>query len=156
MAETRFRDADGRLRRVTASAASVAAARSRLKEKLCDRPGYANGGAPQVSISFSELADLWLADLELRDLAEGTRHGYREHFRLDVRPAFDHYTLGEITTGRVEWFLRAQASYSTSRAKQSRTLLNRCSRLRCVTTRSVAVLSREPLRLRGRRRRLGR
>ena len=123
-AETRFRDADGRLRRVTASAASAAAARSRLKEKLCVRPAYGNGGTLQVSSSFSDLADLWLADLELRDLAEGTRHGYREHFRLHVRPAFDHYTLGEITTGRVEWFLRAQASYSTSRAKQSRTLLN--------------------------------
>jgi integrase len=124
MAETRFRDADGRLRRVTASAASAAAARSRLKEKLRHRPGYGNGGTLQVSSSFSELANLWLADLELRDLAEGTRHGYREHFRLHVRPGFDHYTLGEITTGRVEWFLKSQASYSTSRAKQSRTLLN--------------------------------
>lgn len=124
MAETRFRDADGRLRRVTASAASAAAARTRLKEKLCVRPAYGSGGTLQVSSSFGELAELWLADLELRDLAEGTRHGYREHFRLHVRPAFDHYTLGEITTGRVEWFLKSQASYSTSRAKQSRTLLN--------------------------------
>ena len=124
MAEARFRDADGRLRRVSASAASAAAARLRLKEKLCERPGYGNGGTLQVSSSFSDLADLWLEDLKLRDLAEGTRHGYREHFRLHVRPAFDHYTLGEITSGRVEWFLKSQASYSTSRAKQSRNLLN--------------------------------
>ena len=41
-----------------------------------------------------------------------------------MRPAFEHYTLGEITTGRVEWFLKAQAAFSDSRAKQSRTLLN--------------------------------
>lgn len=43
---------------------------------------------------------------------------------LHVRPAFEHYTLGEITTGRVEWFLKAQAALSESRARQSRTLLN--------------------------------
>jgi len=124
MAETRFRDADGRLRRVSASASSAAAARRHLNEKLLARPGYGNGGQLHPSSSFAELADLWLADLELRPLAEGTRHGYRDHFRLHVLPAFEHYTLTEITTGRVEWFLKSQASYSISRAKQSRTLLN--------------------------------
>lgn len=124
MAETRFRDADGRLRRVSASASSAAAARRHLNEKLLTRPGYGNGGQLHPSSSFAELADLWLADLDLRTLADGTRHGYREHFRLHVLPAFEHYTLAEITTGRVEWFLKAQASYSNSRAKQSRTLLN--------------------------------
>jgi integrase len=124
MAETRFRDADGRLRRVSACASSAAAARRRLSEKLLARPGYGNGGQLHPSSSFAELAQLWLADLDVRSLAEGTRHGYREHFRLHVLPAFEHYTLAEITTGRVEWFLKAQASYSSSRAKQSRTLLN--------------------------------
>lgn len=39
-------------------------------------------------------------------------------------PAFEHYTLAEITTGRVEWFLKAEAKASMSRAKQSRTVLN--------------------------------
>lgn len=124
MAESRFRDADGRLRRVSTSAPSAAAARRRLSEKLLARPGYGNRGQLHPSSSFVELADLWLADLELRDLAEGTRHGYREHFRLHVRPAFEHYTLAEVTTGRVEWFLKAQSSYSNARGRQSRTLLN--------------------------------
>ena len=123
-AETRFRDADGRLRRVTASASSAAAARLRLKEKLRGRPSYGNGGSLGVSSTFGELADLWLADLELRDVAEGTRQTYRDQLRLHVRPTFQHYMLGEITTGRVEWFLKSQASYSLSRARQSRTLLN--------------------------------
>ena len=123
-AETRFRDADGRLRRVTASASSAAAARLRLKEKLRGRPSYGNGGSLRVSSTFGELADLWLADLELRDVAEGTRQTYRDQLRLHVRPTFQHYTLGEITTGRAEWFLKSQASYSLSRARQSRTLLN--------------------------------
>lgn len=124
MAETRFRDADGRLRRVSASAPSAAAARRRLNQKLLTRPGYGNGGQLSASSSFADLAELWLADLALRDLAHGTRQGYRDHFRLHVLPAFEHYTLTEITTGRVEWYLKSQASFSNSRAKQSRTLLN--------------------------------
>lgn len=41
-----------------------------------------------------------------------------------MRPAFEHYTLGEITTGRVEWFLRREAAPSYGRAKHTRTLLH--------------------------------
>ncbi len=124
MAETRFRDADGRLRRVSASGSSAAATRRHLNEKLLVRPGNGHGGQLHPSGSLAELADLWLTDLDLRNLADGTRQGYRDHFRLHVLPAFEHYNLAEITTGRVEWFLRSQGAYSNSRARQSRTLLN--------------------------------
>lgn len=41
-----------------------------------------------------------------------------------MRPAFERYTLGEVTTGRIEWFLRREAAVSYSRVKHSRTLLN--------------------------------
>jgi hypothetical protein len=130
MAETRVRDADGQLRRVSASATSAtsatsaAAARRRLKEKLVARDAYGHGGVLRTSSSFGELAELWLADLALRDLGEGTRQGYRDQLRLHVLPAFEHYALTEITTARVEWFLKSQAAYSHSRARQSGTLLN--------------------------------
>jgi integrase len=130
MAETRVRDADGQLRRVSASATSAtsatsaAAARRRLKEKLVARDSYGHGGVLRTSSSFGELAELWLADLALRDLGEGTRQGYRDQLRLHVLPAFEHYALTEITTARVEWFLKSQAAYSHSRARQSGTLLN--------------------------------
>ena len=40
------------------------------------------------------------------------------------RPALEHYTLAEVTTGRVEWFLAKQAKVSPSQAKQTRTMLN--------------------------------
>ena len=99
-------------------------ARSTLKRRLLSRPGFDNGGVLKPSSSFVELAELWLADLDLRDLATGTKQNYCDQLRLHVRPAFEHYTLGEITTGRVEWFLKEQAAFSQSRAKQSRTLLN--------------------------------
>ena len=41
-----------------------------------------------------------------------------------MTPAFAHFTLGEITTGRVEWFLKSEAAVSYSRAKHSRTMLH--------------------------------
>ena len=44
---------------------------------------------------------------------------------MHLRPAIEPYTLGEIGTGRVEWFLRREAAVSYSRAKHSRTRLNR-------------------------------
>lgn len=121
---TRYRDLDGRLRRVTATARSPRAAQAELKARLLGRPGHGTGGVLGPSSSFSQLCDLWLADLELRDISEGTKENYRDDLRLHVGPFFDGYTLGEITTGRVEWFLKQQAARSYSRAKHTRTLLN--------------------------------
>ena len=69
---------------------------------------------------FGDLVALWLADLELRDLAEGTKQSYRDNLRLHLFPAFEHYTLGEITTGQVEWFLKSQAAPSPTRGRSSR------------------------------------
>jgi hypothetical protein len=109
VAETRFRDADGRLRKVHATAASRANARTLLKERLLQRPGYGSGGILSLASPFRDLAALWLTDLETRELSEGTKENYCDDLRLHVLPAFEHYTLGEITTGRVDWFLKAEA-----------------------------------------------
>lgn len=124
VAEARIRDQDGRVRQIRVAGRTAAAARHRLKERLAERPEQNGGRSLRGSSSFDDLAQLWLADLALRDLAEGTRQNYRDNLRLHVLPAFEHYTLSEITTGRVEWFLRAEGKLSLSRAKQSRTLLN--------------------------------
>ncbi len=121
---TRFRDLDGRLRKVTATARSRRAAAALLKERLRDRTGFGAGGLLSLSSPFGDLAELWLTDLALRDIAENTKDNYRDDLRLHVRPFFAHYTLGEITTGRVEWFLKAERAVSYSRAKHSRTVLN--------------------------------
>jgi len=124
VAETRVRDQDGRLRQIRVAGPTTAAARHRLKERLVDRPEQNGGKSLRGSDSFDELATLWLADLAMRELAEGTRQNYRDILRLHVLPAFEHYALAEITTGRVEWFLKAEAKASVSRARQSRTVLN--------------------------------
>ena len=118
------RDLDGKRRRVQATASSQRKAEAALKEKLTSRPGYGGAGVLGVSSSFDELCVLWLTDLDLRDISEGTKENYRDDLRLHLRPAFEHYSLGEITTGRVEWFLKTEAAVSCSRAKHSRTLLS--------------------------------
>ena len=124
VALARIRDADGRLRRVTGAARTDSAARARLKQRLLDRPGFGTGGLLDLTSSFCDLAKLWLEDLDLQKLSEGTKDNYRDDLRLHVLPQFEHFTLGEITTGRVEWFLRSEAAVSYSRAKHSRTMLN--------------------------------
>ena len=123
-ASTRHRDLDGRLRRVTATATSKKGAEALLKRRLLDRSGYGSGGVLSLASPFPDLAELWLADLELRDISEGTKDNYRDDLRLHVRPFFENYTLGEITTGRVEHFLKSERRISYSRAKHSRTVLN--------------------------------
>lgn len=124
MAESRIRDADGQMRQLRITAKTAAQARLILKERLLDRPSFGSARVLMQHSSFADLAEIWLADLDMQDLAEGTKQNYRDQLRLHVLPAFEHYTLAEITTGRVEWFLKGQAAISSSRARQSRTLLN--------------------------------
>lgn len=62
---------------------------------------------------FGDLAELWLTELESRDISEGTKENYRDDLRVHVRPFFDDYTLGEITTGWIENFLKQQAAART-------------------------------------------
>jgi integrase len=121
---TRYRDMDGRLRKVTAVARSKKHAEALLKERLLYRTGLGSGGVLSMASPFPDLVELWLADLDLRDISDGTKDNYRDDLRLHVRPFFDNYTLGEITTGRVEHFLKAERRISYSRAKHSRTVLN--------------------------------
>lgn len=124
IAETRIRDADGRLRHVRVTARTAAQARQVLRERLLDRPTFGSTRVLTPQSTFADLAEVWLADLAIQQLAEGTKQNYRDQVRLHVLPEFEHYTLAEISTGRVEWFLKSQVAISASRARQSRTLLN--------------------------------
>jgi integrase len=123
----RFRDHDGRLRRVQATATSPKAAKRKLKELLAGRTVLAVGG-PELtpSSSFGHLVDLWLADLDIEGkLAESTLDLYERNMRRLVLPTFEHLTLREISVGRVDRFLKSLvSSKSYSTAKQARTVLN--------------------------------
>lgn len=124
MAHTRYRDVDGCLRQVKATSTSRSHAVSELKTRLLTRPGYGRGGMLSITSPFGDLAELWLADLAQREISDGTKENYRDELRVHVRPFFENYTLGEITTGRVETFLKTELVKSYSRAKHARTLLN--------------------------------
>lgn len=67
VAETRVRDLDGRFRQVRATGPTAAAARARLMERIRERPSLPSAGVLRPTSSFPDLADLWLADLKLRD-----------------------------------------------------------------------------------------
>lgn len=125
-ARTRVRDFDGQVRRVEATASSRKLAEHRLKEKLAQRATH--GGSRQLTpdSSFKELVEVWLADLDLEGgLAPSTRALYERNMRQLVMPAFEHYSLREVTIGRIEPFLKSlAANKSYSYAKQAKTVLN--------------------------------
>jgi integrase len=123
-AKARYRDLDGQLREVKATGTTDTKAQARLREKLALRTGYGSSGLLSMTSPFPDLANLWLKELSGRDIANNTKENYRDDLRVHVMPFFENYTLGEITTGRVETFLQQQYAVSYSMAKHSRTLLN--------------------------------
>ena len=103
---------------------TAAAARHRLKEA----PRGSSRAERRKVAARIELVCRPGADAAGRPRTARPRGGhqadYRDSLRLHVGPAFEHYTLAEVSTGRVEWFLKREGQTSLSRAKQSRTLLN--------------------------------
>lgn len=89
----RFRDHDGRLRRVQTTAATPKAAERRLKELLAERAEQSLGhGELTPHSSFRQLVEVWLADLDLEDrVAPSTRPLYERNMDKLVLPAFEHY-----------------------------------------------------------------
>ena len=125
-ARVRFRDDDGRMRRVQATGRTRKAAEHHLKEQLTERRSHAASfGELTPDSSFARLVEIWLDDLDLEGkIAPTTRTLYERNMRQLVMPAFEHYSLREITVSRVDRFLKAQAKKSYSMAKQSKTVLS--------------------------------
>ncbi|MDE0545999.1 site-specific integrase [Microbacterium sp. C7(2022)] len=122
----RFRDWDGRLRPVTASAATKAKAIAALRVKLTERDRISDTGqAVTADTPFPKLAALWLEDVEHDPrLSDGTKEQYATEVRTLLMPAWEHMILREMTTARIDRFLKAQLSASHSKARLSRVLLN--------------------------------
>ncbi|MFC5175043.1 tyrosine-type recombinase/integrase [Nocardioides taihuensis] len=125
-ARTRYRDDDGRLRRVSATGASNKEAERNLKQVLAQRPSHVATGELTGDTSFANLVEVWLDDLDLEGkLAPSTRALYERNMRLLVVPAFEHYVLREITVRKVDQFIKTLATTkSYSMAKQARTVLS--------------------------------
>ncbi|WP_448061798.1 tyrosine-type recombinase/integrase [Cellulomonas hominis] len=126
VARCRFRDQDGHLRQVSATASSARAAERALKTRLTVRDDRTVGMGPLTADTpFAKLVEFWLEDLDLEGrLAATTRELYEWNMRHLVLPTFEPLTLREITVSRVDRFLKTQAKVSYNRAKQSKVVLS--------------------------------
>ena len=124
-AGARFRDEDGRLRRVTATGDTERAAERLLKGRLARRTHQDGHGELTPDSSFRRLVEVWLEDLDVDGrLAPTTRNLYERNIRQLVMPAFENYQLREITVSKVDRFLKLQRQKSYSIAKQSKVVLS--------------------------------
>lgn len=124
-AEARYRDWDGEVRKVTTTAGTARAAKQALRKKLGQRGTATRFGTTLTPDSaVSELAAAWLEDVQMRvDLAPGTKDLYRRELRSLILPTFKKLRLREVTTGRVDHFLKTQATVSYAHARHSRVVL---------------------------------
>ena len=125
-ARTRFRDDDGQVRRVSATGEDRKSAERALKAVLAKRASRVAAGELTADSSFTKLVEVWLEDLDLEGkLAPSTRALYERNLRQLVMPAFEHFTLREITVRKVDQFIKTlAANKSYSYAKQARTVLS--------------------------------
>lgn len=125
-ARTRYRDDDGKVRRVSATGTTKREAERNLKKVAAERSSFRSTGELTANSSFTNLVDVWLADLDLEgQVAESTRALYERNMRQLVMPVFEGYALREITVSKVDRFLKGlAANKSYSMAKQARTVLS--------------------------------
>lgn len=125
-AEARYRDGDGTVRKVTSTAATVKQAKQHLRLKLQRRhtaTGFGVALSPESTVA--DLAEAWIEDVRMRtDLAAGTKDLYRRELSSLILPTLRAFRLREVTTGRVDQFLKRQSLVSYAHARHSRVVFN--------------------------------
>jgi integrase len=125
-AEARFRDWDGEVRKVTATASTSKAAKHALRRKLAQRSTATGLGtvlSPESTVA--QLVAAWLEDVQVRtDLADGTKDLYAREVNSLILPHLKSLRLREVTVGRVDQFIKRQATVSYAHAKHSRRMLS--------------------------------
>lgn len=116
-ARSRYRDADGRLRRVTASARSATAAKRSLQDKLAKRTATASTSADGVTstTTVGELCPYWLTRKE--KLRPQSKDDYFQTITGSITPQIGDITLEEITPGRIARFLESVPAGVRPRAR---------------------------------------
>lgn len=129
IAQTRFRDADGRTRQVTKAGRTATIARNGLLTELRQRTGPNSGSGLSAESTFSEAAGIWLAsiddDADTGSLSHNTAQLYGLQLRNHVLPGLGALRLREVTTPRVDDFLRTvRITRGVSTAKTGRTVVS--------------------------------
>lgn len=125
VAGTRYRDWDGRLRRIEATGPTRHSAERAVKERIAERTETEGAsGELTADTRFRDLVQVWLQDLELEGrIASSTRELYERDMRTLVTPSFADLALREITVSRVDRFLKKHAQSSYSKAKHAKVVL---------------------------------
>lgn len=122
LARANYRDWDGHVRQVQATASTASAATRKLKAKLADRCLFHPTFTSLTPDSpLTDLVAYWLEDIELEDrLSKTTRNLYERNMRTLVLPVLRHLRLRELGVARCDHFLEQLAKQSYNRAKQAR------------------------------------
>jgi len=124
VARARFRDFDGHTRKVEAWGTSGAAAERALILSLADRSAP-SGESITGSSRLTELAVVWLAELERSSLASNSRRRYRELVEHHILPGVGGLMIREATVAPLDRFLRSVADNTgAATAKGTRTVLS--------------------------------
>ena len=124
VASTRFRELTGPYRRVTASAATAAAAENKLKEKIAAGLPSQTEGDLSAQTKVRTVAEVWLKEIEQRqEYAPQTIEVYRDIFRRIILPGIGELWMGALTVGTLDRFLKAEAERGYSRGRHARVVL---------------------------------
>jgi hypothetical protein len=107
----RYRDYDGIVRSVTRYGPSRPRAEAALKEALRDRVSPTSGQINQDS-RLRTLAQLWLEEVNARDLAVATKGVYADMVERHVNPGLGALRIREITVPVADRFIKLTAQRS--------------------------------------------
>lgn len=151
-ARTRYRDPDGRLRRVKRQGRSKSAAKNALQQALAGRR-HAAGSGITPGTRVREAGERWLAQqaalVDAGDRSPRTYETYLSSWRTHVEPALGALQLREATTGTCEAWLvelrrrRGASTCSTARAVLGG-VLGWAARMEVIATNPVRDLSPIP------------
>lgn len=124
VARARFRDFDGRTRKVEAWGKTGAAAERALVSAMQDRAAPSNDELrPETTVA--RLAAVWLAEIDDSTLATNTRQRYREVVDDYVITGLGGVRIREVSVGRIEAFLRTiRDRHGQASARLARTVLS--------------------------------
>lgn len=129
VARAGYRDSDGVTRPVARTGRTPAIARTKLLTALQERSSPNSASGLSAESRFSDAAAVWLAGIEhaadTGDLSPNTAQLYALQLKNHVGPALNALRLREVTTPRVDDFLRVvRPTRGVSTAKTSRTVVS--------------------------------
>lgn len=123
-ARARYRDHDGIVRTVARFAQTKSAAERALKKALTERQ-RSTGDTINGNTTVAELADAWLADAAVTNLASNTQDAYGYIVKNQIKPALGGVRLSEVGVAVVNRALRTiKTRHGPGAAKTTKTALS--------------------------------